>query len=121
MALVREIGALCGDLGHEVIEADPDIERDAVVPTFLTIAAANSAVESGRHPTAGRHLGGEVENVTFDTAARAGAGHGPRVRPGHADRPPPWPADGGLPSEHDVLLDPGAGDASRRVNSPGST
>ena len=71
VALVREIAALCGDLGHEVIEADPDIERDAVVPTFLTIAAANSAVNVRTHPTAGRPpRRGEVENVTFDTAAR---------------------------------------------------
>ena len=71
MTLVREIAALCGDLGHEVIEADPEIERDAVVPTFLTLAAANSAVNVRTHPTAGRPpRRGEVENVTFDTAAR---------------------------------------------------
>jgi Asp-tRNA(Asn)/Glu-tRNA(Gln) amidotransferase A subunit family amidase len=71
VALVRETAALCAELGHEVVEADPDIEGDVVVPTFLTIAAANSAVNVRTHPTAGRppHRG-EVENVTFDTAAR---------------------------------------------------
>ena len=69
--LVREMAALCAELGHDVSEADPDIDRDAVVPTFLTLAAANSAVNLRTHPTAGRppHRG-EVENVTFDTAAR---------------------------------------------------
>ena len=69
--LVREIARTCADLGHEVIEADPDIDREAVVPTFLTLAAANSAVNVRSHPTAGRPpRRGEVENVTFDTAAR---------------------------------------------------
>ena len=70
-AVVREIAALCAELGHEVSESDPEIDRDAVVPTFLTLAAANSAVNVRTHPTAGRppHRG-EVENVTFDTAAR---------------------------------------------------
>ena len=54
-----------------MLEADPEIERDAVVPTFLTLAAANSAVNVRTHPTAGRPpRRGEVENVTFDTAAR---------------------------------------------------
>jgi amidase len=71
VALVRDTAALCADLGHEVVEADPDIERDAVIPTFLTIAAANSAVNVRSHPTAGRApRRSEVENVTFDTAAR---------------------------------------------------
>ena len=70
-ALVREIARVCADLGHEVIEADPDIDREAVVPTFLTLAAANAAVNVRAHPTAGRPpRRGEVENVTFDTAAR---------------------------------------------------
>ncbi|HXW06253.1 MAG TPA: amidase family protein, partial [Vicinamibacterales bacterium] len=66
-----EIARLCADLGHEVTEADPDVDGDAVVPTFLTLAAANSAVNVRSHPTAGRPpRRGEVENVTFDTAAR---------------------------------------------------
>ena len=77
-ALVREIAALCKDLGHDVSEADPEIDRDAVVPTFLTLAAANSAVNVRTHPTAGRPpRRGEVENVTFDTAARGEKISGP--------------------------------------------
>jgi Asp-tRNA(Asn)/Glu-tRNA(Gln) amidotransferase A subunit family amidase len=71
VALVREVAALCAGLGHEVAEADPEIDRDLVIPTFLTIAAANSAANVRTHPTAGRPpRRGEVENVTFDTAAR---------------------------------------------------
>ncbi len=75
---MREIAALCKDLGHDVSEADPEIDRDAVVPTFLTLAAANSAVNVRTHPTAGRPpRRGEVENVTFDTAARGEKISGP--------------------------------------------
>jgi amidase len=71
VTLVRETASLCADLGHEVVEANPDIDRDVLTPTFLTIAAANSAVNVRSHPTAGRApRRGEVENVTFDTAAR---------------------------------------------------
>jgi Asp-tRNA(Asn)/Glu-tRNA(Gln) amidotransferase A subunit family amidase len=72
------MAALCAELGHDVCEADPDIDRDAVVPTFLTLAAVNSAVNVRTHPTAGRppHRG-EVENVTFDTAARGEQVPGP--------------------------------------------
>jgi Asp-tRNA(Asn)/Glu-tRNA(Gln) amidotransferase A subunit family amidase len=71
VALVRETAALCRELGHDVTEADPEIDRDAVVPTFLTIAAANAAYNVRTHPTAGRPpRRGEVENVTFGTAAR---------------------------------------------------
>src|SRR5215467_370927 len=77
-ALVREMAALCAELGHDVSEADPEFDRDAVVSTFLTLAAANSAVNVRTHPTAGRppHRG-EVENVTFDTAARGEQISGP--------------------------------------------
>jgi Asp-tRNA(Asn)/Glu-tRNA(Gln) amidotransferase A subunit family amidase len=54
-----------------VEEAHPEIEREAVVPTFLTIAAANTAVNLRTHPTAGRPpRHGEVETVTLGTGER---------------------------------------------------
>ncbi len=66
---LRETVALCSDLGHQVTEADPDIEGSAVVPTFLTIAAANTVVNLASHPTAGRSpTPDEVERVTWATA-----------------------------------------------------
>jgi len=59
----------CIDLGHHVEECDPEIERDAVVPTFLTLAAANTVVNLGSHPTAGRApREDEVERITWLTA-----------------------------------------------------
>jgi Asp-tRNA(Asn)/Glu-tRNA(Gln) amidotransferase A subunit family amidase len=60
---------LCADLGHHVEEADPDIERGAVVPTFITLAAVNTVVNLASHPTKGRPArADEVERVTWSTA-----------------------------------------------------
>src|SRR5258705_3308506 len=54
LAALEETVKLCADLGHHVEEADPEIDRAAVVPTFLTLAAANTVVNLAGHPTAGR-------------------------------------------------------------------
>jgi amidase len=68
---LAETVVFCKDLGHKVEEADPDIDRAAVVPTFLTFAAANMVVNLASHPTAGRPARkGEVENVTWGTAQK---------------------------------------------------
>ncbi len=66
---LEEAAKLCADLGHIVEEADPKIDREAVVPTFLTLASANTVVNLASHPTKGRPpLPGEVETVTYSTA-----------------------------------------------------
>ena len=68
LATLKETVQLCVDLGHRVEEADPAVDGDQVVPTFLTLAAANTVVNLGSHPTKGRPAErGEVETVTFDT------------------------------------------------------
>ncbi len=60
---------LCADLGNRVEERDPEIDRAAVVPTFLTLASANTVVNLAGHPTAGRPAReGEVERITWLTA-----------------------------------------------------
>ena len=60
---------LCEQLGHDVEECDPKIDREAVVPTFLTLAAANTVVNLSTHPTAGRPArDSEVERITRLTA-----------------------------------------------------
>jgi amidase len=59
---------LCADLGHGVEEVDPKIDGAAAVPTFLTLASANTVVNLASHPTKGRSpRPGEVENVTYAT------------------------------------------------------
>ena len=66
---LAETAKLCGDLGHHVEEANPAIDGDAVVPTFLTLAAANTVVNLGGNPAKGRPAReDEVERITWATA-----------------------------------------------------
>lgn len=68
LRVLRETAELCADLGHQVDEANPSIDGSAVVPTFLTLIAANTVVNLRAHPTAGRPPApGEVEAVTYAT------------------------------------------------------
>ena len=65
---LADTARLCADLGHTVEEANPEIDAALVVPTFLTLAAANTVVNLAGHPTAGRPpRDGEVERVTMAT------------------------------------------------------
>jgi amidase len=69
LRVLAEAAKLCADLGHRVEEADPAIERPAVVSTFLTLVAANTVVNLASHPTKGRAAhADEVETVTWATA-----------------------------------------------------
>jgi Asp-tRNA(Asn)/Glu-tRNA(Gln) amidotransferase A subunit family amidase len=65
---LREIAGVCRDLGHEVAEVDPDVEGDAMVPAFLTLASANTVVNLASHPSGRAPAPGEIETVTRDTA-----------------------------------------------------
>ena len=68
VSALAETVRLCAGLGHHVEERDPEIDRAAVVPTFLTFAAANTVVNLASHPTAGRAAReGEVERITWLT------------------------------------------------------
>src|SRR5499427_9652111 len=68
---LTDTAKLCADLGHSVGEADPAIDRHAVVSTFLALAAANTVVNLASHPTKGRAArADEVETVTWATAKR---------------------------------------------------
>jgi Asp-tRNA(Asn)/Glu-tRNA(Gln) amidotransferase A subunit family amidase len=71
---LSEVAKLCADLGHHVEQADPHVDGAAIVPTFLTLATANTAVNLASHPTAGRPAReGEVERVTWLTGQRGQA------------------------------------------------
>jgi amidase len=75
---LMETVKLCAGLDHRVERADPEIDRSAVVPTFLTIAAANTVVNLASHPTAGRSpRADEVERVTWATARMGDGVTGP--------------------------------------------
>ena len=64
-----ETAKLCADLGHHVEEQKPTIDGEAVVPTFLTLAAANTVVNLAGNPAKGRPAReDEVERITWATA-----------------------------------------------------
>jgi Asp-tRNA(Asn)/Glu-tRNA(Gln) amidotransferase A subunit family amidase len=65
---LAETVKLCADLGHHVEEANPAIDGDAVVPTFIALASANTVVNLAGNPTKGRPARqDEVERVTWAT------------------------------------------------------
>ena len=69
LRVLEETATLAADLGHRVQEADPAIDGDAVVPTFLTLMAVNTVVNLSSHPSAGRAAGeDEVERITWLSA-----------------------------------------------------
>ena len=71
LRVLAETVKLCADLGHHVEERDPEIDRAAIMPTFLTLASANTVVNLASHPTAGRPAReGEVERITWLTAKK---------------------------------------------------
>jgi amidase len=60
---------LCVELGHHVEECDPEIDGAAVVPTFLTLASTNMAVNLAAHPTTGQPARpDQVERISWLTA-----------------------------------------------------
>jgi Asp-tRNA(Asn)/Glu-tRNA(Gln) amidotransferase A subunit family amidase len=105
---LAETVRLCADLGHRVEPADPEIDRGAVIDTFMTLAAANTVVNLSSHPTAGRpprpdevervtwatgQLGEQVTGAAYARATQAAHRLGRQMAAFHA--------------HHDVLLTPG--------------
>jgi amidase len=76
LALLESIAKLCADLGHHVEEADPVVDGEAIVPTFLTLIAANTTVNLGSHPSKPPKRD-EVENVTWTMYERGQRVTGP--------------------------------------------
>ena len=75
---LADIVQLCSELGHHVEECAPAIDREAVVPTFLTLASANTVVNLASHPSAGRSpREDEVERITWLTGQRGERVSGP--------------------------------------------
>ena len=69
LRLLEQTAKQCADLGHHVEECNPDVDGEAIVPTFVTLAAANTIVNLSSHPTAGRPAReDEVERITWLTA-----------------------------------------------------
>ena len=69
--VLRETAALCAELGHGVEEADPDVEGEAIVPTFRTISAVNALNAIQSHPDGKQPGPGDLETVVANTVKLA--------------------------------------------------
>jgi Asp-tRNA(Asn)/Glu-tRNA(Gln) amidotransferase A subunit family amidase len=69
LRLLEQTVQLCAELGHDVEECNPEIDGHEIVPTFVTLAAANTVINLATHPTKSRSAhADEVERVTWLTA-----------------------------------------------------
>ncbi len=102
------VAKLCAELGHHVEEADPPVDGGAMVPAFVTLAAANTVVNLGTHPAKQRApASGELENVTREMYERGlrlgGADYVKAVNTAHRL----GRQMGAFHADYDVLLTPG--------------
>ena len=67
LRVLRETADLCTELGHEVHDADPAIDRDLVIATFRTLSAVNVLNALQSHPEGRDPAPDEVETVVFRT------------------------------------------------------
>tara|TARA_B100000686_G_scaffold325829_1_gene383026 strand:- start:165 stop:1004 length:840 start_codon:yes stop_codon:yes gene_type:complete len=66
--VVNDTAKLLSELGHAVEQADPNIDRESVIPTFRTISAANIAATLRGHPAGKKPGYDDVERVTAAAA-----------------------------------------------------
>ena len=67
LRVLQETADICTDLGHEVHDADPAIDRDLVIATFRTLSAVNVLNTLQSHPENRDPTPDEVETVVYRT------------------------------------------------------
>lgn len=67
LRVLQETASLCAELGHDVRDADPAIDRDLVIPTFRTLSAVNVLNALQSHPENRDPTPDEVETVVYQT------------------------------------------------------
>jgi amidase len=68
LRVLRETAALCEEMGHAVEQSDPEVDGEAIVPTFRTISAINALNAIRSHPSGKPPAPGDLETVVANTA-----------------------------------------------------
>ena len=71
LRVLHETAKLCEEMGHEVEESDPEVEGEAIVPTFRTISAVNALNAIQSHPSGLPPKPGDLETVVANTVKLA--------------------------------------------------
>ncbi len=112
---LESVAKLCATLGHHVEQADPHVDGEAMVPTFLTLIAAATVVNLGSHPNKKTPAPGEIETVTRALYERgqkvSGADYARAVNTAHRL----GRQMGAFHADYDVLLTPGLADGAAKL------
>ena len=106
---------LCADLGHTVEEADPQVDGDAIVPTFLTLIAANTVINVEGHPASKKPRADEFERVTWAMYERGQRVSGPDYVRATQTAHRIGRQMAAFHANHDVLLTPGLAAAAVKL------
>ena len=107
LARLDDTARLCADLGHHVEEADPQVDGDAIVPTFLTLSAANTVINVESHPAGKKPRADEFEKVTWAMYERGQRVTGPDYVRATQAAHRIGRQTAAFYASHDVLLTPG--------------
>jgi amidase len=67
LRVLRETATLCEEMGHAVEQANPEVDGEAIVPTFRTISAVNALNAIRSHPSGKPPTPGDLEIVVANT------------------------------------------------------
>ncbi|MDA1310577.1 MAG: amidase family protein [Proteobacteria bacterium] len=109
LRVLRETATLCEELGHIVEEADPEVDGEAIVPTFRTISAVNALNAIRSHPSGAAPGPGDLETVVANTVKLAEGINGATLMSATQTAHRIGRQMAAFQENYDVLLTPGLG------------
>ena len=109
LRVLRETATLGEELGHIVEEADPEVDGEAIVPTFRTISAVNALNAIRSHPSGAAPGPGDLETVVANTVKLAEGINGATLMSATQTAHRIGRQMAAFQENYDVLLTPGLG------------